>query len=338
VTRRSATTRNGWPPCRLAAAFGLTIGLLTSQGLAEDAEDARPPDRVSFYFAAHEDDWQLFMNPSAFMDVADSKTKTVFIHVTAGDAGVGMGKRGRKHPYYRARENGAEIAIRFMADAGEQPVEKVTSRMELNEHRIHRVAYRTTVTYFLRLPDGHPAGLGFPGTGYQSLERLAKGKIKTMSAIDRSTTYHGWPDLVSTFKAIVDHERGQAGAVQLNVPEANETINPGDHSDHRMTAKAALDAAQDLACARRVHYVDYASRILPENLTGQPRDMESSVLAVTAAGILALDHASVWHPYHRSYLGRNYFRIEEGVGPCNAPVADKGRTVSAQPINATGRQ
>src|SRR5829696_10565803 len=142
VTRRSATTRNGWPACRLAAAFGLTIGLLTSQGLAEDAEDARPPDRVSFYFAAHEDDWQLFMNPSAFMDVSDPNTKTVFIHVTAGDAGVGKGTGGRKHPYYLARENGAEVAIRFMADAGERPVEKVVSAPILNGHRLYSVSYR----------------------------------------------------------------------------------------------------------------------------------------------------------------------------------------------------
>jgi len=35
--------------------------------------------RVSFYFAAHGDDWQLFMNPSAFRDVIDGNTKSVFI-------------------------------------------------------------------------------------------------------------------------------------------------------------------------------------------------------------------------------------------------------------------
>jgi hypothetical protein len=49
-------------------------------------------------------------------------------------------------------------------------------------------------------------------------------------------------------------------------------------------------------------------------------------LAVTGTGILALDHANVWHPYHRSYLGRNYFRIDEGVGPCGAPAADTAQT------------
>jgi hypothetical protein len=327
----STKTWNSLPICRFAAVLGVSIGLLLAQGVR--AEDIRQQDRVSFYFAAHEDDWQLFMNPSAFADVADPKTKTVFIHVTAGDAGVGKGTRGRKHPYFLARENGAEVAIRFMADAGEQPVDKVSSRVAFNGHSIHRVGYRTTVTYFLRLPDGHPRGIGFPETGYQSLERLAKGEISAVTAVDGSAAYHGWTDLVSTVRAILDHERGQARSVQLNVPESNDGINPGDHSDHLMTAKAALDAAKDLACARRVYYVEYASRILPENLAGQQRDMESSVLAVTAAGILALDHASVWHPYHRSYLGRNYFRIEEGIGQCTGPLSDTRLTVSAQPAN-----
>jgi len=42
--------------------------------------------RVSFYFSAHQDDWRLFMNPSAFKDVLDDNTKCVFIHMTAGDA------------------------------------------------------------------------------------------------------------------------------------------------------------------------------------------------------------------------------------------------------------
>ena len=326
-----AKTCNRLPVAWLAAAFALTVGLaegVQAQGAA--------PERVSFYFAAHEDDWQLFMNPSAFMDVADPKTKTVFFHITAGDAGNGVGTRGRKFPYYLARENGAEVAIRFMADAGEQPVDKVVSRMPFNGHVLYRVSYRNTVAYFLRVPDGNPEGTGYPGTAYQSLERLAKGEIKDISAIDGSTVYHGWADLVATLRATMDSERRGARSVQVNVAESNATTNPGDHSDHRMTAKAALEAAGDLTCARRVYYIDYASARLPENLVGQQRDLESSVLAATAAGILALDHASVWHPYHRSYLGRNYFRVEEGAGSCTT-VANPLQAVSGVPASATQR-
>jgi hypothetical protein len=210
--------------------------------------------------------------------------------------------------------------------------------MRFGEHLIYHVAYRNTVAYFLRLPDGNPEGSGYQGTGFQSLARLANGSITSLSAIDGSTTYRGWTDLVATLRAILDYERAGSRSIQLNVADSDASINPGDHSDHQMTAKAALGAANDLGCARRVHYVDYASARLPENLTGQQRDMESSVLAVTAAGLLALDHGSIWHPYYRSYLGRNYFRVEEGAGPCRAPVAAALHAVVDQPPNALGKR
>lgn len=302
---------------RLIATISLFI-LAFLQTPALPAADGGNPDKVSFYFAAHEDDWQLFMNPSAFQDVINGAGKTVFVHVTAGDAGLGIGSGGRKHPFYLARENGAETAIRFMADADDIPAERIAGPMSFNGHSIYRVSYRNTVSYFLRVPDGSPQGTGYYGTGFQSLKRLADGDNNILSAIDGSTIYRGWSDLVSTVRKIVDFERGRAGTVQLNVAELDARINPGDHSDHLMTAKAALDAVRDLACVRRVSYVDYASSRLPENLDAQQRDMESSVFAVTLAGVLAFDHHTSWRHYDESFVGRNYFRVQEGVGRCDA--------------------
>jgi len=283
------------------------------------AEDGKRPAKVSFYFAAHEDDWQLFMNPSAFEDVISGAGKTVFVHMTAGDAGLGMGRGGRKHPFYLARENGALEAIHFMADADGVPVAGSAGHMIFNGHSIYRVVYRNTVGYFLRVPDGNPLGGGYAHTGFQSLKRLADGENNTLAAIDGSAVYRGWADLTATLRKIVDFERGHAAAVQLNVAEIDPRINPQDHSDHLMTAHAALDAVKDLACVRRVYYVDYASSHLPENLSAQERDMASSVFAVTLAGVLAFDHRTAWHHYDESFVGRNYFRVQEGAGRCDAP-------------------
>jgi catechol 2,3-dioxygenase-like lactoylglutathione lyase family enzyme len=288
---------------------------------ARAAEKTRP-DKVSFYFAAHEDDWQLFMNPSAFQDVIDSAAKTVFVHVTAGDAGLGTGSGGRKHPFYLARENGAEAAVLFMADADDIPVKKVVSHMTFNGHRVFRMSYRNTVSYFLRVPDGNPLGTGYADTGFQSLKRLNSGDNGHLAAVDGSTVYRGWGDLVKTVRAIMDYERGGAAQVQVNVAELDARINPQDHSDHLMTAKAALDAVADLACVRRVSYVDYASSSLPENLNPKQRDMESSVFAVTLAGVLAFDHRTAWHHYDESYVGRNYFRVQEGAGTCRPATTE----------------
>src|SRR4029078_4098454 len=196
--------------------------------LAQD----RQPDKVSFYFAAHEDDWQLFMNPSAFEDVISGATKTVFVHLTAGDAGLGIGMGGRKHPFYLARENGAEAAIRFMANANSAPAERLVAPLTFHGHSIYRVSYRNTVGYFLRVPDGHWSGDGYYDTGFESLKRLASGDNETLHAVDGSAIYHGWNDLVATLREIVAYERGNAALIQVNVAETDARINPQDHSDH----------------------------------------------------------------------------------------------------------
>ena len=293
--------------------------LLPSTALAADSGHS---NKVSFYFAAHEDDWQLFMNPSAFEDVTGGAAKTVFVHITAGDDGLGVGSGGRKQPYYLARENGALNAIRFMADADKTPIDNSAGPMTFNGHPVFRVSYLNTIGYFLRLPDGDASGSGFAGTGFQSLKRLATGEIATLSAIDSSTTYRGWGDLVATVRDILNYERGTTPLVQINVAETDARINPADHSDHLMTAKAALDAAKDISCVRRVYYVDYASSKLPENLSAPERDMESAVFAVTLAGIMEFGHGTSWHHYDQSYIGRNYFRVEEPSGHCAATAAE----------------
>ena len=301
---------------RYLQAFVVLTAFAGGQALAADR-----PAKVSFYFAAHEDDWQLFMNPSAFQDVLKEAARTVFVHVTAGDAGLGTGDGGRKRPYYLARENGAEDAVRFMADTDHEPSKRVDSHVVLNGHRILRIAYRNTVSYFLRVPDGNIKGEGFADTGFQSLKRLHDGKIGTMTAVDGSTVYRGWADVVRTVRAIVDAERGRAPLTQINVAETDPAINPGDHADHLAVARAALEAVADLSCVRRVSYVDYASAKLPENLNAQQRDMESSVFAVTLAGVQAFDHGTSWRHYDGAYVGRNYFRVQEAAGACGLPPA-----------------
>src|SRR5215475_8213285 len=163
------------------------VGAAALAGASALADDDKRPDKVSFYFAAHEDDWQLFMNPSAFQDVMNGAAKTVFVHITAGDAGLGVGKGGRKHPFYLARENGAEAAIRFMADAEATPGERIAAPMSFNGHMIYRVSYLNTVSYFFRLPDGHWSGDGYAETSFQSLKRLANGSSDVLRPIDGST-------------------------------------------------------------------------------------------------------------------------------------------------------
>jgi hypothetical protein len=268
------------------------------------------PKRVAFYFSPHEDDWQLFMMPAAFRDVAAETTRVVFVHMTAGDAGLGTGNGGRRHPLYLARENGAEAAIRFMADADNRmPAEPAADMPVFAGHAVRRVSYRNTIGYFPRLPDGNPDGTGYEATGFQSLKRLAEGAIGAITAVDGSADYFGWADLVAVLRALIVGEC-EGLVPDLHVPEFDANLNPGDHADHRFTAKAVLDAAAGLD-ARLFHHVGYASADRPENLRGEERDLKCAVYAVTMAGVLAFDHPVAWRHYDALYAGRSYWRTEE---------------------------
>ena len=162
------------------------LGLATLPATWALAADKPPPDKVAFYFAAHEDDWQLFMNPSAFEDVIKGAAKTVFVHVTAGDAGL---RHGHARPQASVSISRAKTAPRARSASWPMPTTfpavATRAHMAFNGHPIYRVAYRNTVSYFLRVPDGNPEG-----TGYER-HRLpvaqAAGRAATTTCWRRST-------------------------------------------------------------------------------------------------------------------------------------------------------
>ena len=273
---------------------------------------------VAFYFAAHQDDWQLFMNPSAYRDVQTPGTKVVFVYVTAGDGGAGVGTAGRSHPYYLARENGAELAVRFIADVDRNPTESRDATAVLAGHTIKQWLYGNTVSYFLRLPDGDMEGGGYRTTGFQSLKRLHDGDISSIAAVDGSATYDGWADLTATLRQLVDRERGHAPIVWLNLPDTDVSANKGDHSDHQQMATGILEATSDLPCAGKVFYLDYVLARLEENMSPSDRDVQAATFAAVAIGLNASNHPGNWDSLHRSLLGRNYFRTMPGIGRCEA--------------------
>jgi GlcNAc-PI de-N-acetylase len=275
---------------------------------------AQGTNRVAFYFGAHPDDWQLFMNPNAYYDVQNASNKVVFVYVTAGDAGAGMGNGGRSQPYYLARENGARLSVKFMADAARAPEIPVDSVASVSGHAIKTWVYRNTISYFMRLPDGSPKGTGYVATAEQSLKRLHEAAIRSMTSIDNSTTYQGWADLRTTLRHLIDRERGTATNVWVNIPDTNMEKNIGDHADHQHMAQGVLEAIADLPWINKALYLDYVTADMEVNMSTAEREIEAGTFAALASGISALDHPSPWDKLHRSWLSRHYFRIEPGVG------------------------
>jgi hypothetical protein len=274
---------------------------------------------TSFYVVAHEDDWQLFMGLNAALDVPSPDSKIVFVHTTAGDAGLGMGTGGTPVPYYIARENGALRAIRFLANRGVVGAgpNGVVSTVTINGKSLTRVAYKNTVAYFLRLPDGNVnTGRGYPSTGNQSLLLLDLGAIPKISAIDGSAIYFGWADLVETLRGILLYEAHSSPDVWINVPDTDPIINPGDHPDHIYTGIAMLDAIAPLPCVNAALFAGYVSSTMPVNLGTSDLMLQAGLWAVTTSGLTDSYHLSEWDPATNRSLGREYFRVLAGTRAC----------------------
>jgi transposase len=291
--------------------------LLLISGCADLPRES-PPPTVSIFVVAHPDDWQLFMNPDAFHAINDARGKAVFVHVSAGDAGKGMG--GEPTPYYLAREEGALRAIRFMANAADAKAalgaDTKPEAVERAGHQVARHLYANAVAYFLRLHDGFIVN----GEDFQehplALERLRTGASAEAKAIDGSASYSGWSDFVATLEAVIASELVPGAALNLHIAELDEKRNPGDHPDHRAVAFAMEEIAARLPCARVSRHEEYATRDRKPNVTGVDYMIDVGTWAATASGLSDNHAGSTWEPGHNAWVGRDYHRTQEPRGTC----------------------
>ncbi len=292
-------------------------------------------DSTVFYAGAHQDDWQLFMTPNSFADAqavypeghpqeGERRVKVVFIYTTAGDAGYGNGPTadsGSRVPYYRARELGAEAAMRFVSTRGtEYRARTEWDNLRINGHRMIRWSYKNAVAYYLRLPDGGLLGYGYGSTGGQSLKNLYEGG--TITEINRRAHYSSWQDLVMTIESIVLREALGTPNVWMNAPlpiaESGGATEPGhDHSDHIHTGLLMIDAVSSHPCINMALFSGYQTAHLAPNLSENQKVVESATWGATIAGLL--ESTGAWNTFgfgHNRFLGRNYFRRVEGSGAC----------------------
>jgi hypothetical protein len=298
--------------------------LLSACATVTDREDPASGHwpSVNVFAVAHQDDWQLFMNPKAFHSMDEPGEKAVFIHVTAGDAGLGAS--GEPIPYYLAREEGALRAVRFMANAKPDAglgFEMERAIVERGGKTIQRMAYANAVLYFLRLPDGNLEGPGYETTGWQSLERLRTGAIAEVKAVDGSARYEGWNDLTGALSEIVRSEMRVGEALGLHISEQDMTLNPGDHSDHRNTALAVEAVALRFPCASVYRYDTYITRHRDVNVAGDDLLVNVGTWAATSSGLSDSYASSTWDPLHNSWVGRAYSRVVTPDASCTtSPV------------------
>src|SRR5437867_1694039 len=238
-----------WAQWPVLSASLIQVVLLSS--VVEPAASVRSLSNVDKQYdvvvVAHQDDWQVFMG-----DVVANRIKAgdsvTFIYLTAGDD-------GRDSLYWRTRERGALQST--LVAAGARPSDSVIgcSMTRVDEHEVQECLVGSTRSYFLRLPDGKRNGAGFGLHSYQSLRKLRAGRITAISAIDGSTSYRGWEDVVATVRQLIDSSSRED--IMLHTTDPSITVNPHDHFDHRMAGLLVADLRKTRNWKAR-YYVGYA--------------------------------------------------------------------------------
>ncbi len=189
--------------------------------------------------------------------------------------------------------------------SGETMEENVVT---INGHAIRKFIYRSTVAYFLRLPDGNLNGAGYPIQESRSLQKLYNGKTTTIDAVDGSTHYSSLGDLKETLKSIILLEASQSEQWVYHLADTDTTINLNDHSDHQHSSKLVQDVAQKLGKGKAHLYIDYHSNSLPLNVFDEDFIISAGTWGVKASGISDVGHYSTWDNGHNSWIGRQYYR------------------------------
>lgn len=285
------------------AAFGLVLlGSIYAAGpIGGIRYISNVTDSSDVILVAHQDDWQLFMG-DLVMNQVEAGSHAVFIYLTAGDD-------GRDSTYWETRERAALQSTRLAAGLAQADSAAIKcSTVEILRHPIRKCAIANTDSYFLRLPDGNRDGKGFAGHAYQSLRKLRTNRIAAITAVDGSTTYLGWGDLIATTSAIID--RDSAG-VTVHTTDPSIVINPHDHFDHRMAGLLVADSRKKESW-NVVYYVGYALATRAVNRSSDQARQKLALFRAYDNEMSATD--STWsaykeHPaFYSECMARTYAR------------------------------
>lgn len=237
------------------------------------------------FIIAHQDDWQLFMGDVVARSLRSGVPAT-FVYLTAGDD-------GRDSVYWRTRERAAlssTLVATGLAATGSDSVD--CTSLSVLEHSIRQCVVGNTTSFFLRLPDGKRNGAGFASRNFQSMRRLRAGKITSISAVDGSSTYRGWKDLVATVNALIPNVADSQNVVSTTDPSI--VVNPHDHFDHRMAGWLVEELRRRRKFATR-YYVGYALATRADNRSNEQAQLKGAIFRAYDQEMMRVD--KTWSAY-----------------------------------------
>lgn len=263
---------------------------------------------VSYYVVGDQDEWQLFMGIDVYNDIVSgakdsTKKKVVIIYTTAGDNSCD-GTPIKVPEYYYSHEAGKNSTVEFCADQTGVREASHAKRDTILNHDILKYQYKNVVSYNLRLPGGCING-GFNG---QSLHYLHDGLTSSLWAVDGTTKYSGWNDLVKTIHQIIINENKENTKMIFNTADTNVTINPGDHPDNIYSARLCLDATASIPHLTVNFFQEYITANLPVNLSNSEIATEAALFSQVDYWLTNFGYPSEFTPEKVKCTARNYFR------------------------------
>ncbi|MFE4867268.1 PIG-L family deacetylase [Streptomyces sp. NPDC056682] len=248
----------------VVAACGTAIALWGQVAVPASSSAAAPtPCRGTVFAAvAHEDDDLLFMSPDLVDDWSRGACLDV-AYLTAGDAGsIGYG-------YAERREQGVGRAYALMAGVRNdwRRGDRAHSARTIRAFALTPAGHPGIRVAFLRLPDGLHDGSGTRAQAGQSLLKLERGRIRRITAIDRSASYD-----TKELTAMLSWMIADSHARTVRTLDYRNTYygrGPrSDHSDHEVAARFARAAAASVPGPKPtvVGYRGYSMTVLRPNV------------------------------------------------------------------------
>lgn len=249
------------------------------------------PTQINVVVVAHQDDWQLFMGDILTRRL-HSGNRGVFVYLTAGDD-------GRDSTYWQTRERASMQSTRIAAGLAASEL-FACSMVQIREHSIRKCTARNTESYFLRLPDGKRDGKGFARYGYRSLRKLRANPRSELSAIDASTTYQGWNDLMATVGAITQLD---SPTVTIHTSDPNIVRNPHDHFDHRTAGLLVADLRKQHQVSV-LYYVGYALATRAVNRSADQTQAKTALLLAYDREMTSVNPRWSAYQEHRAFYSQ----------------------------------
>lgn len=269
---------------------------------------------TTFAVVAHQDDWQLFMGSDVFTRLRDPLCRVVIVIATAGNG---------RHPEYhwKSRLSGAVLSLCRALPSwspyslGETDAAPLPSFFSVAYDTVNHRG-KTILQCQVRSEQATRASLYMLHIA-EPLSALRAGGEGAVLWPPDAAPYRSWDEFVETLERILIAEKGEAaGPVPVFTADLDESVNPGDHPDHLLTAQAVCEIAARSPWLRPVFYSMYANKLKPANLEGrQAADQRAAIYAygggyMAAAAGFGETWRTSWEHEYPVFRDRQYSRVE----------------------------